>query len=83
MNRVYALYLNKEKLEMKITNEKHWESQIEFLEKSQKVVVYWNETIFLSFSRVALIEQANQIKQEWLQTQYQNISKIASIELRR
>ena len=44
--------------------------------------MYWNENLFLSFSRSALVEKANQIKQEWLQTQYDNISKIASIDIR-
>lgn len=83
MNKVYALYHNKQRLEMKITNEKHWEQQSERVEESEKVVVYWNENLFLSFSRSALIEKANQIKQEWLQTQYDNISKIASIDIRR
>ncbi|MBO5700916.1 MAG: hypothetical protein J6S71_00595 [Clostridia bacterium] len=83
MNKVYALYHNEQRFELKITNEKHWEKQTEFVENSEKVVVYWNENLFLSFSRAALIEKANQIKNEWLQTQYKNISKIASIELRR
>lgn len=83
MNKVYALYHNKQKFEMKITNEKHWERQSEQVEGSEKVVMYWNENLFLSFSRSALVEKANQIKQEWLQTQYDNISKIASIDIRR
>lgn len=83
MNKVYALYHNKQKFEMKITNEKHWERQSEQVEESEKVVMYWNENLFLSFSRSALVEKANQIKQEWLQTQYDNISKIASIDIRR
>ena len=82
MNKVYALYHNKQKFEMKITNEKHWERQSEQVEESGKVVMYWNENLFLSFSRSALVEKANQIKQEWLQTQYDNISKIASIDIR-
>ena len=55
----------------------------ERVEESEKVVMYWNENLFLSFSRSALVEKANQIKQEWLQTQYDNISKIASIDIRR
>lgn len=83
MNKVYALYHNKQKLEMKITNEKHWEKQGEQVEESKKAVLYWNENFFLSFSRSALVEKANQIKQEWLQEQYNNISKIASIDIRR
>ena len=82
MNKVYALYHNKKRFEMKITNEKHWEQHSERVEKSEKVVMYWNENLFLSFSRSALVEKANQIKQEWLQTQYDNISKIASIDIR-
>lgn len=53
------------------------------VEESEKVVMYWNENLFLSFSRSALVEKANQIKQEWLQTQYDNISKIARIDIRR
>ena len=68
---------------MQITNEKHWEQQSEQVEESENVVMYWNENLFLSFSRSALVEKANQIKQEWLQTQYDNISKIASIDIRR
>ena len=83
MNKVYALYHNKQRFEMQITNEKHWEQQSEQVEESEKVVMYWNENLFLSFSRSALVEKANQIKQEWLQTQYDNISKIASIDIRR
>ena len=83
MNKVYALYHNKQKFEMKITNEKHWEQQSEQVEESEKVVMYWNENLFLSFSRSALVEKASQIKQEWLRTQYDNISKIASIDIRR
>ena len=83
MNKVYALYHNKQKIEIKITNEKHWEQQSERIKESEKVVMYWNENLFLSFSRSALVEKANQIKQEWLQTQYDNISKIASIDIRR
>lgn len=83
MNKVYALYHNKQRFEMKITNEKYWEQQSERVEKSEKVVMYWNENLFLSFSRSALVEKANQIKWEWLQTQYDNISKIASIDIRR
>lgn len=83
MNKVYALYHNKKNFEIKITNEKHWEQQVERVEESKKVVVYWNENLFLSFSRSALFEKANQIKQEWLQEQYNNISKIASIDVRR
>ena len=82
MNKVYALYYNKQRFEIKITNEKHWERQGEQIEESKKVVMYWNENLFLSLSRSALVEKANQIKQEWLQTQYDNISKIASINIR-
>ena len=82
MNKVYALYHNKQRLEIKITNEKHWERQSEQIEESKKVVMYWNENLFLSLSRSALVEKANQIKQEWLQTQYDNISKIAGINIR-
>ena len=83
MNKVYALYHNEQRLEMKITNEKHWESQKEKLDNSTNVILYWNEHLFLSFSRSALVEKANEIKEKWLQNQYKNISKIASIELRR
>ena len=82
MNKVYALHHNKQRFEIKITNEKHWERQSEQIEESKKVVMYWNENLFLSLSRSALVEKANQIKQEWLQTQYDNISKIASIDIR-
>ena len=83
MNKVFALYHNENSFEMKITNEKYWEKQKERLENDTKVIVYWNEVTFLSFSRPALIEKANQIKEEWLQKQYKNISKIASVEIRR
>lgn len=83
MNKVYALYHNKQRFEMRITSEKHWEQQSERVRKSKKVVMYWSENLFLSFSRSALVEKASQIKQEWLQTQYDNISKIASIDIRR
>lgn len=83
MAKVYALYHHKDRLEMKITNEKHWERQKEKVENSDKVVVYWNENIFLSLSRSALVEKANEIKQEWLQIQYDNISKISNIDIRR
>ena len=48
MNKVYALYHNKQRFEMKITNEKHWEQQSERVEESEKVVMYWNENLFLS-----------------------------------
>ena len=82
MNKVYALYHNKQRFEIKITNEKHWERQSEQIEESKKVVMYWNENLFLSLSRSALVEKANQIKQEWLQAQYDNISKIAGINIR-
>lgn len=82
MNKVYALYHNEQRFEMKITNEKHWEHQREQLENSADVVMYWNTNFFLSFSRSALVEKANQIKQKWLQEQYNNISKIASIYIR-
>ena len=83
MNKVYALYHNEQKFELKITNEKHWETQKERLENTTNVVLYWNPQLFLSFSRSALVEKANQIKEEWLQKQYKNISKIASINVRR
>jgi hypothetical protein len=68
---------------MKISNEKHWERQIEQIEKSGKVVMYYNENIFLSLSKPALVEKANQIKEDWLEKQYNNITKIANIEIRR
>lgn len=83
MNKVYALYHDEIKFNLKISNEKHWENQIEQLEKSEKVVMYYNDCIFLSFSKPALIEKANQIKEDWLKKQYNNITKIASIEIRR
>ena len=83
MNKVYALYHNENRYEMKITNEKQWENQKEKLDNSTKVILYWNENIFLSFSRSALVEKASEIKEKWLQNQYKNISKIASIEIRR
>ena len=83
MNKVYALYHNENRYEMKITNEKRWENQKEKLDNSTKVILYWNENIFLSFSRSALVEKASEIKEKWLQNQYKNISKIASIEIRR
>ena len=35
MNKVYALYHNKQKFEMKITNEKHWEQQSERVEENK------------------------------------------------
>ena len=83
MNKVYALYHNEQTFEMKISNEKHWNSQIDQLEKSEKVVMYYNDNNFLSFSRAALVEKANQIKEDWLKKQYNNITKIATIEIRR
>ena len=82
MNKVYALYHNKQRFEIKITNEKHWERQSEQIEENKKVVMYWNENLFLSLSRSALVEKANQIKRKWLQTQYDNIGKITSINMR-
>lgn len=83
MNKVYALYHDEQKFNIKISNEKHWENQIEQLEKSEKVVMYYNTNTFLSFSKPALIEKANQIKKDWLKKQFDNITKIASIEIRR
>ena len=83
MNKVYSLYHNELKFNIKISNEKHWEKQIDQLEKSEKVVMYYNNNIFLSFSKSALIEKANQIKEDWLKKQYDNITKIANIEIRR
>lgn len=81
-NKIYALYHNEQKLEMKITCQKHWEQQREKLEKSTDVIVYWNSDIFLSFSRAALIEKARAIKGEWLEKQLKTISKIANIEIK-
>lgn len=83
MNKVYALYHNEQKLEIKITNEKQWENQSEKLENTTDVILYWNANYFLSFSRSALVEKAKQIKEKWLQKQYDKISKIASIDIRR
>ena len=81
--KIYALYHNEQKLEMKITCQKHWEQQREKLKKGTDVIVYWDNNIFLSFSRVALIEKAREIKGEWLKKQFKNISKIANIEIKR
>lgn len=83
MNKVYALYHNEQRFELKISNEKYWENKKESLENSADVVLSYNNNLFLSFSRSALVEKAKQIKEEWLQKQYENISKIASIDLRR
>lgn len=83
MNKVYSLYHNEQGFKIKISNEKHWERQMEQLNESEKVVMYYNDNIFLSFSKLALIEKANQIKEDWLEKQYKNITKIASIEIRR
>jgi hypothetical protein len=83
MNKVYALFHNEQKCEMKITNEKHWENQRDRLEKAEQIVLYWNENIYISLSKNALLEKAKQLKEEWLQKQYKIISKIANIELRR
>lgn len=83
MSKVYALYHDEQRFEMKITNEKHWENQRERLENDTNVIVQWNSSIFLSFNRSALVEKGNEIKEEWLQKQYRKISKIANIELKR
>lgn len=82
MNKIYALYFNDKKYEMKITCEKHWEQQREFVENSSYVVTRWNDCVFLSFSRSALVEKANEIKNEWLSKQYEIISRIANIHIR-
>ena len=82
MKKIYALYFNEQKLEMKITCEKHWENQRTFLENNPNDVCYYNPTNFLSFSRSALIKKAREIKSIWLQKQYENISKIANIEIK-
>jgi hypothetical protein len=82
VKKVYALYHNEQRFEMKISNEKHWENQKECLENSTDVVLYWNTNLFLSFSRSALVKKAKQIKEEWLQKQYDNITKIASNDVK-
>lgn len=82
MNKIYALYANKDKHEMKITCENHWENQRDFVENSSDVVVRWNDCVFLSFSRSALVKKTSEIKKEWLQKQYEIISKIADINLK-
>ncbi|MBQ3543445.1 MAG: hypothetical protein IJA34_00410 [Lachnospiraceae bacterium] len=82
MNKIYALYVNENKYEMKISCEKHWENQRNFVEKGSDVIKRWNDCIFLSFSRSTLVEKASEIKKEWLQKQYEIISKIADINLK-
>lgn len=83
MGKVYALFHDAQKLEMKISCEKHWEKQAELIEHDEKAVFYWNNNIFISLSRSALVKKANEIKNEWLQKQYEAITKILNIELGR
>ena len=82
-NKIYALHFNKQNFEMKISCEKHWENQRNFLENSTDVTPQYNDCIFLSFSRSALVEKATIIKNKWLEEQYKNISKIANIEIKK
>lgn len=83
MKKVYALHYNEQKLEMKISSEKHWEKQNEFVENNTKedLICYWNSVVFLSFSRSALVKKANEIKVEWLKKRYEDITKIVNIQL--
>lgn len=83
MSKIYALYFNEEKLEMKISSEKCWERQKPILEECTDSVMRYNGCTFLSFSRAALVEKAQGIKNYWLNKQYERISKIANIELKR
>ncbi len=82
MSKIYALYFNEQKHEMKISCKKHWEEQRELLKGNPNMVVKYNACIMLSHSRSALIATANCIKQVWLENQYKTITKIANINLK-
>jgi hypothetical protein len=82
MQKIYALYFNEQRLEMKITCEKHWEHQRNVLENNTDILLNYNSNLILSFSRSALVEKSKEIKNEWLKNQYKNISKIANIQLK-
>lgn len=84
--KVFALYHNFATQEIKITSEKHWINafnkvctQAEF---PNDVDVYvWNDNIYLSQSRAALVKRAEKIKIEWLQNLYDSITTICNLKV--
>ena len=83
MKKIYALYADESEHILKITSEKHWESERSFLENSSDVTPRFNSFIFLSFDRAALVQKGNEIKNEWLIKLFNEMNKVANIELRR
>lgn len=82
MSKIYALYFDEKKHEMKISCEKHWEEQRELLQDNHNIVVKYNCCIYLSFNRTTLVDISKSIKEEWLRNQYDVITKIANINLK-
>lgn len=82
MKKVYALYFNDDIHEIKISCEKHWESERERLEGSDEAIVKFNDFYFLSCSRTLLVHKARAIKNYWLNKHYETIKKIANIDIK-
>lgn len=82
MTKVYALYFNDDTYEIKISCEKHWESERKRLEESDETIIKFNDFYFLSFSRMLLVHKAKGIRNYWLNKQYESIKKIANIEIK-
>ena len=82
---MYQLYIDEEKLELKVTplkaaykNEK---KLIEFLKNTPNDIYYWNDNIRLCGKRTPLIELARTTKDGWLVQARERMQKIEEIKI--
>lgn len=80
--RVYALWHNKEKMEIRIESREHWKREAQKIAHSDEPVVYHNSNYFLSFSRAALVRKAKEIRNEWVREHEKAIEQIFEIVIK-
>lgn len=87
MKKIYALYVNKEKLEIKISSPKAMQDtlSVRTLEKAERegeVIAYWNDLVFISYSRKALVLKGREMIEAMIKQKEEEIQKLKGVVLK-
>ena len=87
MAKVYGLWYKEprypyEKYEIEIYSKKHWENQIPQIESSGEVVMCYNDNLYLSMSRAALVKKAKEIRDGWIKKERQKLEELEAINIK-
>lgn len=87
MKKIYALYVNKENLEMEISSPKTAQDilsvrAIEKAEREGEVIAYWNDQMFISHSRKALVLKGREMIETMIKQREEEIQKLKGVVLK-